>query len=155
MFFIGIDPGVSGGVAVIDEIGLVIYTAPMPSTPRDLIDLLSPYVDVGHKVRALVERVSSSPQMGVVSAFTFGKGFGRIETALAAVRIPYDEAAPAKWQSAMGCRSGGDKNITKRRAQSLFPATKITHAIADALILAEYARRLEQRRPVGPEAHVE
>jgi len=37
--------------------------------------------------------------------------------------------------------TGGDKNVSKRRAQELFPEIKITHAIADALLIAEYARR--------------
>jgi hypothetical protein len=36
----------------------------------------------------------------------------------------------------------GDKNITKRKAQELFPEIKITHAIADSLLIAEYGRRL-------------
>jgi hypothetical protein len=36
----------------------------------------------------------------------------------------------------------GDKNITKRKAQELFPEIKITHAIADSLLIAEYGRRV-------------
>jgi hypothetical protein len=38
--------------------------------------------------------------------------------------------------------SKGDKNVTKRRAQQLFPQLKVTHAIADALLIAEYGRRV-------------
>jgi len=41
----------------------------------------------------------------------------------------------------MGCLTKGDKNVSKRRAQELFPALKVTHAIADALLIAEFARR--------------
>ena len=41
--------------------------------------------------------------------------------------------------------SKGDKNVTKRRAQELFPGARVTHAVADALLLAEYCRRLEVR----------
>jgi hypothetical protein len=37
--------------------------------------------------------------------------------------------------------SKGDKNVTKRKAQELFPSLKITHATADALLIAEYLRR--------------
>jgi hypothetical protein len=44
----------------------------------------------------------------------------------------------------MQCLTGGDKNISKRRAQELFPSLKITHAVADALLIAEYGRRLER-----------
>jgi hypothetical protein len=35
----------------------------------------------------------------------------------------------------------GDKNVSKRRAQELFPQLKVTHATADALLIAEYGRR--------------
>ena len=65
--------------------------------------------------------------------------------ALCAATIPYEEVTPQKWQKALGCRTGGDKNVSKARAQALFPLQNITHAIADALLLAEYCRRLEVR----------
>ena len=42
----------------------------------------------------------------------------------------------------MSWLSKGDKNVTKSRAQELFPELKITHAIADALLIAEYGRRV-------------
>lgn len=146
MIFIGIDPGVSGGIAAIDELSIVIAAEKMPPTEADVLDLLRRWPVDSTPTRAVLERVSSSPQMGVVSAFTFGKGYGALRMALQAEEIPFDEVVPAKWQAFMMCRSGGDKNITKRRAQQLFPNTKITHAIADALLLAEYARRTETAR---------
>jgi hypothetical protein len=37
--------------------------------------------------------------------------------------------------------SAGNKNVTKTRAAQLFPGVKMTHAIADALLIAEYGRR--------------
>lgn len=139
MIFIGVDPGVGGGIACVSKDGSVLYVEPMPQTDRDVLDVFTDYPDQ-QKVAAL-ERVSSSPQMGVVSAFTFGRGYGGLRMALAAARIPYDEVSPAKWQLVMGCRTKGDKNVSKRRAQQLFPAVKVTHAVADALLLAEYCRR--------------
>lgn len=154
MIFIGIDPGVSGGIAAIDEIGIPIYTGKLATmTERDVIDALERCA--GHtsmaRIHAVLERVSASPQMGVVSAFTFGKGYGTLKTALTAARIPFDEVPPATWQKAMSCRTGGDKNISKRRAQQLFPSLTITHAIADALLMAEYCRRIERTRHYGEE----
>lgn len=147
--YVGIDPGKGGGIAVLFEDGNVLNTIKMPQTEQDLLDALA---TLGFGVRsgsaparAVLERVSSSPQMGVVSAFTFGKGYGALRMALAATGIPFDEVTPGKWQQVMGCRTKGDKNVSKRRAQELFPHQKITHAIADALLLAEYCRRLEAR----------
>jgi hypothetical protein len=84
--------------------------------------------------------------MGVSSAFTFGHGVGRLETALVAAGIPYSEITPRKWQGIMGCLTGGDKNVTKTYATERWPHVKVTHAIADALILADCCRLLEARR---------
>jgi len=154
--YIGIDPGKSGGIAAINGFGkpFVELAVPMPATERDTLDVLYKLGFLNGTMigRAVVEKVGASPQMGVVSAFTFGKGYGRLLMALTAARIPFDEIAPGKWQQLMGCLSGGDKNVTKRRAQQLFPELMITHAIADALLLAEYCQRTsglrcgEQRR---------
>ena len=80
-------------------------------------------------------------EMGVKSAFTFGNGFGHIEMALTAAAIPFERVRPQVWQKALGCLTKGDKNITKQKAQEMFPIVKITHAIADALLIAEYNRR--------------
>lgn len=144
MMFVGLDPGLGGGIAVLADDGQVVWTEKMPASERDLLDLLSEGALKDGPKRAALERVSSSPLMGVVSAFTFGKGYGGLRMALVAAKIPFDEVAPAVWQKHLGCRTKGDKNVSKRRAQELFPAVKVTHAIADALLLAEYARRKER-----------
>lgn len=147
MNYLGIDPGKSGGLALLTEEGGFIDVTKMPDTEHDLRDLLEEWrryhPDDG--CRATLEFVRSSPQMGVKSAFTFGQNFGMLRMALAAAGIPFETVTPAKWQAALGCRTGGDKNVSKRRAQELFPGVKVTHAIADALLLAEYGRRMEVR----------
>lgn len=138
MIYYGIDPGRNGGIAVLNEVGLVFEAIPMPVTERDLLDACSRYTPA----RGYLEKVSASPQMGVTSAFTFGRGFGRLEMALTAARMSFDEVTPQRWQAAMQCLSGGDKNVTKRRAQQLFPDLVVTHKTADALLLAEWCRRV-------------
>jgi Holliday junction resolvasome RuvABC endonuclease subunit len=79
--------------------------------------------------------------MGVKSAFTFGNGFGHLEMALTAAGIPFERVSPQRWQKALGCLTKGDKNVSKRRAQELFPSMKITHATADALLIAYYGTK--------------
>jgi crossover junction endodeoxyribonuclease RuvC len=141
MMFLGIDPGVSGGLAFLDERGGVLKTYKMPESEKDLLDIFEA-ANLGlHQVVACLERVSSSPQMGVVSAFTFGRGYGVLTMGLTAARIPFEFVGPKKWQAFHGCLTGGDKNVSKRRAQQLFPHISVTHATADALLLAEYCRR--------------
>jgi Holliday junction resolvasome RuvABC endonuclease subunit len=143
MITIGIDPGKNGGIAVIDE-KKDAYADKMPETLQDLFELLNSY-SVGYdgNCRAFIEQVHSSPQMGVKSAFTFGNGFGHLEMALTACGIPFERIRPQAWQKALGCMTKGDKNVSKRRAQELFPTLKITHSTADALLIAEYGRRIK------------
>ena len=38
----------------------------------------------------------------------------------------------------MKCLTKGDKNVTKSAAQRLYPDRKITHADADAILIARY-----------------
>ena len=83
--------------------------------------------------------------MGVVSSFSFGRGYGNLEMALTAAGIPFERVRPQVWQKALGCMTKGDKNVSKRKAQELFPQLKITHATADALLLAEFGRRAQNQ----------
>ena len=132
---IGIDPGTNGGIAWLT--GGKACAEKMPDTLQDLWELLRDIASDG-KCKAYLEQVHSSPQMGVKSAFTFGNGFGHLEMALTAAGIPFHRVRPQVWQKAMGCMTKGDKNVSKRRSQELFPSIKVTHAIADALLIAAY-----------------
>ncbi len=138
-YYLGVDPGQGGGIVALGSDRRVGMVAKMPETDRDLLDMLAVFAGG----TAVLERVHSSPQMGVTSAFTFGAGFGGLRMALTASRISFTEVTPQKWQKAMGCMTKGDKNVSKRMAQSLFPDVKVTHAVADALLIAEYTRRTE------------
>ena len=82
------------------------------------------------------------PKQGVASTFKFGQSFGFLQGILIAAEIPFELVTPQKWQRYLGCRTKGDKNITKARAQELFPDIKCTHAVSDALLIAEYGRRV-------------
>lgn len=152
MIYIGIDPGGSGGIAVIrPELGEVM-ARPMPETDRELLNFLGPYRPVDGKpiAFAVLERVWGMPGWGARN-FTFGVSYGGLRMALEAQRIPFEEALPRRWQQVMGVtypkRTDGkrrDKNITKVRAEALFPSLTVTHAIADALLLAVFCRRLHR-----------
>jgi hypothetical protein len=119
----------------------------MPDTLQDLWELVvSISLNAGTGglgVRAYLEAVSSSPQMGVVSSFSFGRGYGNLEMALTAAGIPFERVRPQVWQKALNCLTKGSKNVTKQRAQELFPDIKCTHAVSDALLIAEYGKRTQ------------
>jgi crossover junction endodeoxyribonuclease RuvC len=140
---LGIDPGKGGGIAAMGDGQVLVFK--MPATVGDLVDTLRALAVRGFTT-AFVENVHAMPRQGVVSCFTFGRGLGNIEAACQALGIRIEWVTPAKWQTALGCLSKGDKNITKRRAQELFPTLTITHAIADALLIAEWGRRQEGAR---------
>ena len=140
MIYIGIDPGKSGAMALVWPDGKpALAICRFDATYADQAEWLASFDNGG--VVAVIEKVSSSPQMGVVSAFSFGKSQGFLLGLLTAYKIPYHEVTPQKWQKAMGCMSGSDKNVTKHAAQKLWPHLKITHRDADARLIAEYGRR--------------
>jgi hypothetical protein len=151
MTTIGIDPGINGGIAWLNS-QCEAFAEKMPPTIADLWDLIFRTIACNSErycidpakmvLKAYIEQVHSSPQMGVKSAFTFGQGFGHLEMALTAAGIPFERVRPQAWQKAMGCLTKGDKNVSKRKAQELFPSLKITHATADALLIAAYGRRI-------------
>lgn len=143
LLFLGFDPGADGAFAALTASGKVAHVLPFKKhTEREIADEIGDVWFDADGGFAYMERVSSSPQMGVRSAFSFGRCYGLLRGCLIAVGVPFEEIAPAKWQRALGCRTKGDKNVTKAKAQQLFPGMKITHAIADALLIAEYGRRL-------------
>jgi crossover junction endodeoxyribonuclease RuvC len=135
---IGIDPGMSGGIAALWDNGSP-DAYKMPETERDVWELVIELSVPG--CFAFIERVSAMPKQGVSSTFKFGRNYGMLRGMLVAASIPFAEVTPGVWQRALGCLSKGDKNVTKARAQQLFPNVKCTHAISDALLLAEYGRR--------------
>ena len=134
---LGIDPGQSGAIAVLR--GSMIETYKLSNTEADIAEWLRQWCKP--MTFAAIERVHSMPRQGVASSFKFGRNYGFLRGLLIALKVPFEEVTPQKWQREMGCLSKGDKNVTKSKAQQLFPSMKITHANADALLIAEWCRR--------------
>ena len=110
--------------------------AKIPATLHDLQIMLETMLSGADHI--FIEKVHAMPKQGVSSTFTFGRGYGQLEMACAWAKIPVTRVTPATWQRSLGCLSKGDKNVTKARAQELYPQIKMTHAIADALLIATY-----------------
>ena len=146
MQYIGIDPGGSGGIAILEE-HLVsgtklytIHTCKLSETEQDMWTWLNETVNMLDAF-ATIEQVHSMPQQSSQSGFTFGRSYGFLIGLLTAISIPYKFVTPQKWQKGMQCLTKGDKNVSKAAAQRLWPQVKMTHAIADALLIAEYGRK--------------
>ena len=138
---IGVDPGVRGGIAVLSHTGAVLLVEPFkPSmTERDLTSLLKSAAKLSRV--CLMEKVGYIKGDGGKGAFTFGNINGLIRGVLLSEQVRIYSVYPMVWQAKMNCLTGGNKNVSKRRAQELFPDVKVTHSIADALLIAEYGRQ--------------
>jgi hypothetical protein len=163
--YIGIDPGQSGAICSVNDDGRIVRATKMPLTPAEIFEELGTYEMLGrgeegaleaHNVYAVLENQNSFAPKGVrfnTSAMAgFFRHLGHLEAFLLASGIKYDLKMAAHWQRAMGCLTGGNKNITKARAEQLFSGSvKVTHALADALLLAEYCRRTQRGIPLNKE----
>lgn len=146
---IGIDPGKNGAVVGMSGSSLSILKF-ADATERDIFSFIQQYTDQGGV--AFLEKVSSSPQQGVVSAFSFGQTYGALRMACIAASVRLETVLPLKWQSVLKLkRIGGGygkndrakKQRNKQRAEELFPEVKVTQANCDALLLAEFGRITE------------
>ncbi|MDF1551954.1 MAG: hypothetical protein P1P84_02775 [Deferrisomatales bacterium] len=143
-YYMGIDPGAGGAVAVVGEDGDA-YTWDYPgdavAVGQLLVEILS-----AHMVSSVaIERVHSMPGQGVSSSFKFGQNFGSWLGALGALGIPVITVSPKKWQNEMLDAGTGDtKERSLSMARRLFPNVtlhrKKDNGRADALHLARYAR---------------
>ena len=149
--FVGIDPGKDGAMAVITPYGqhFMVFNE---AGYRDQLATFAmyPYMKPEDAPRAfcVVEHVNAMPGQGVTSCFSFGQNFGFILGLLAAFRIPYELVRPQKWKKVFSCTS--DKNTSIEVARRLFPGVDLRRTpqckkphdgIAEALLMAEYARR--------------
>ena len=147
----GIDPGKQGGLAFKDgnKVQAVSFsTLTQPEIAHKLREFMPEkvYLEKAQPMRKPAKKGKKDVPQGVVSAFTYGEGFGHLKGVLDTLGIPYELITPRTWQTALNCLTGGDKNVTKTKAQQLFPMVpKITHYIADALLIMEYGCRLEKQ----------
>lgn len=117
-YVMGIDPGNKGAVAILTDAGELVEVWDMPTLEvkvgkatktRISAQLLAHELrNWDNVLRCHMEAVSSSPQMGVSSAFAFGEGFGVVKGVLAALQIPLVLVPPAKWKRDMGLNQSKD-----------------------------------------------
>jgi len=155
--FIGIDPGWSGGIAVLDQWGGVKHVSTFNDrTEMEVVESVWDWL-VGDEEKSLpsrcvIEKVHAFPGQGVSSVFKFGHSYGLLRAAVILSRIPWEEVTPKKWSTKMKVAKAPkgkkkDKGLNLARAQQLFPNVKMTktgkqNSFYDALMLAEYGRRL-------------
>ena len=155
MIILGIDPGLSGALALYNTSDQTVEVFDMPVlelvrngkkkgevSAQALANLLA-----GRGIKAaFLERVNAMPGQGVTSVFSFGRSTGIVEGILAAYDIPTTLVTPQAWQKAVGQRSG--KDGSRERAMQLFPAQadlfqrKKDDGRSDAALIAYYGAKL-------------
>jgi len=140
---IGIDPGKSGGVAVITDEAVDVY--PCPQTVEGMAILIETCLrDVAkYRVKVFLEKVWSFPTDGRAGSFTFGCNYGQWQGILSANELETILVTPKTWQSHFEIKKGLPKNVRKKMLKQMAidkcPETKrITLKTADALLIAIY-----------------
>ncbi len=147
---IGIDPGVTGAVAVVSPTGELIAVVDIPvmakgkgkSKVKNQVNAaeLAEIVRRVGPTAAFVERVSSMPGQGVASMFSMGDTFGCIRGVLAAIGVPVHIVTPQKWKKHYSL--GADKEIARAKAIELYPQAPLSRKRdqnrAEALLIARY-----------------
>jgi len=155
MYRIGIDPGVSGAIAVLNESDacLGLWDMPLLTTPggknkvncaelaRVIIQIPRSFFIQSSTIIAYLEQVSAMPKQGVVSMFNFGMSYGAVQGVLAALAIPMVLVTPGSWKKRAGL-TGQDKDYARTLAQQLWPAQPLGRkkdiGRADALLIAKF-----------------
>lgn len=141
---LGIDIGVSGAIALLDQFGDLVGLWEMPCLhdgpkKRRTINapLLASIVYQSHATRAFVEQVGPRPLEGVVGAFAFGDSKGVVRGVLAGAAIPVVWIAPPQWKRVVGIAPGKDgaKDAARAMAIARWPsmADKFKHKNDDGL----------------------
>lgn len=150
---LGIDPGLSGALAFMDDKELLVYDVPTFNIERNgkkkrqinlqaLLGILKTY-QTSH---CYLENVNAMPGQGVSSMFQMGRGYGQIEMALAAHEIPVTYITPQTWKKALAVPK--DKDGARQRASQLMPEwshnwdLKKHDGRAEAALIAFYGRKI-------------
>ena len=101
--FLGIDPGNTGGIVLLDSNSNIVKQWTMPFiekigiTTTELSKILLEVSSIGN-VQVAVEDVHAIFGSSAKATFSFGKGVGIIQGLLVAHKIPFTLVQPKKWQ---------------------------------------------------------
>ena len=155
MRIIGIDPGLSGGIAILDDLKIFdIYDMPIMSEGKknknqlnsaQLVNIIKKNLIPNGNTFLIVEQVSAMPGQGVTSMFNFGQTFGSIKGICAALNLPIFFVRPAKWKKHFDLINSS-KDASRTKVIEMYPSIssrlskKKDVNKADAILIARYFR---------------
>jgi len=153
MKIIGIDPGLSGAIAILEN-NKVIEVLEMPTMAEgkknkkqlnsaQLVSQLKSYVIDKDEIAVVVEQVNAMPGQGVTSMFNFGQTFGAIKGVCAALELPIFFVRPLKWKKYFDLVNSS-KDASRTKVIEMYPSlSKILSKKkdvnkSDAILIARY-----------------
>jgi|GEM_PF-1935492 len=171
LVILGIDPGMSGGIAKLKQDGTSWYPSaqPMPATEASIVDCLWAFQKEAQEenleIICFLEHIQPMPIIkrskgpqgetreevspGLNQIGNFMKHYGFLRGCLMSIGIPVEDIRPQAWQKLLGCMTRGNKNVSKVKAQEMFPTIQVTHRIADSLLIAEAGRKIRMGLSAG------
>ena len=153
MKIIGIDPGLSGGIAVLENNKVLsIFDMPVMSEGKknkrqlnsaQLVKLIKDNISKNEEVSVVVEQVNAMPGQGVTSMFNFGQTFGAIKGVCAALGLPIFFVRPAKWKKHFELINSS-KDSSRTKVIEMYPslsndlAKKKDVNKSDAILIARF-----------------
>ena len=108
MKILGIDPGLSGAIAVLENKKVLsMFDMPVMSEGKknkkqlnsaQLVNIIKNNTNDNEEKAVVVEQVNAMPGQGVTSMFNFGQTFGAIKGVCAALGLPIFFVRPSKWK---------------------------------------------------------
>lgn len=160
--WIGVDPGATGAIVILTEGEPMRTLRFMNSTNKETHKFLNDIAFEYDQVFCILEAVHAMPGMAAGAMFNFGESYGFIQGVLVSTGIPYELVTPQSWMKHMripkrdiqrdpvtkkelpGSESKTDyKRRLKQKAEELYPTIKITNDTADAILIADYCKRLK------------
>jgi hypothetical protein len=151
MKYIGIDPGKSGGIAIIEDEKLTLFSFPKIGKELDFIAIKN-FLKENCKSSHIVglENVKALQRVGSTQSFNFGVNKGQLEGILIGIECSYLQVLPQTWQKV--CWEGvpkqdNTKNTSLIASKRLFPKesflaserSKVPHdGLIDAALIAKY-----------------
>jgi|TARA_B100000780_G_scaffold178410_1_gene125061 crossover junction endodeoxyribonuclease RuvC len=131
MRIIGIDPGLSGAIAILDDSKIKeLFDMPvMPDGKKNkrqlnsalLVKLINDNIKNLENTVMVVEQVNAMPGQGVTSMFNFGQTFGAIKGICAALGLPIFFVRPAKWKKHFELINSS-KDASRTKAIEMYPS---------------------------------
>ena len=153
MKIIGIDPGLSGAIAILeDKKVLNIFDMPVMAEGKknkrqlnsaQLVNIIKENTIKNEDIAVVVEQVNAMPGQGVTSMFNFGQTFGAIKGVCAALNLPIFFVRPSKWKKHFELINSS-KDASRTKVIEMYPslsnqlAKKKDVNKSDAILIARY-----------------